>query len=203
MRGVRGLIVVVFVLFVSLLAVSAYTDQGTYNECYNCSDCNAALHNGTYNIAKLANNIQYNNTCISIENNSRTFDCQNYNITGNKTEERLGINITANTTTIRNCYIQSYDMGVFVDGITDVILQNITSRNNSGHGIYIVDSLSGQITNITLNNNTNHGLLLLGANNVTIVDLISYNNELYGLWLINSSGNTINDTITRNNGFFN
>ena len=51
--------------------------------CGSCTNCTTTINSATNgDIVKLTQNISTTGTCISFENNNRTFDCQGYTIDG-------------------------------------------------------------------------------------------------------------------------
>ena len=212
-------IVVLLVLFSMVGTSSAYSDNGTYFTCYNCSDCTDALNNNTYNEVRLgADIINHSGTCINKPTNfqNKIFDGWNHTINGSGTG--TGIHSNKNNVTIKNFIITDFGEGIRIDGdygtvinnslysqvffYTDV--KNSTIRDNTFYGVKLYFRTdTGPSSNTTIENNNFDGLgaliefkygihekLTISNNNFT-------NNTANGIWVEETNHTTIS------NNFFN
>jgi parallel beta-helix repeat protein len=129
----------------------------------------------------------------------------------------IGINITANGTTVYGFGLMDSEYGIYVTSDTNNVIQNI-AYNNIRYGVYLNNSsyntLRGNIVNgngiagialynssnnnligNTANNNTNEGIILFNSSYNNLTWNTANNNDIWvygmGIWLYRSHGNTL------------
>ncbi len=105
-------------------------------------------------------------TCISIEANNITFDCQGHTIDGKDTLGSYGIYVYRNTITntnisVKNCVVSDWNYGIYIYNSNSNEFANITAYSNSV-GIYLINSKSNTINNSKIYNNQ-YGIYLYSA----------------------------------------
>jgi parallel beta-helix repeat protein len=109
----------------------------------NISGCETINLTGSY---VLNQSISSSGTCITINNNSITLDCQGYSITGDGTTGD-GVDIFSyNFTVLKNCTIENFSRGVYLSASSG---DNITSNSILATG----GSAKGILLDSTSNNN--------------------------------------------------
>ncbi|MEK6824220.1 MAG: right-handed parallel beta-helix repeat-containing protein, partial [Nanoarchaeota archaeon] len=98
-------------------------------------------------------------------------DCNGHTIQGNNYVGTGIYNPGFQDVTIKNCVIQSFSNGLYLQDSNSSTLQNIIANNNRGgitYGLYISGS-NNVLQNITANNNFggtySYGLYVIGSNN--------------------------------------
>ncbi|MEM2117283.1 MAG: NosD domain-containing protein [Thermoplasmata archaeon] len=140
-----------------------------------------------------------NTTCINITANNITLDCQGKIIDGKDTSASIGILITTQNVTIKNCNISDWSYGIYINNHRNFI-DNITAYSNT-HGIYLLNSNNNSIKGSKLQNNIGHGLFLSQANYNTLDNLTISNNQQNGIYLLNSQWNNISNVSSYSNIF--
>ena len=141
----------------------AYIDSIVLNgtidcSCSNCSECEAKLNNPSCTVVNLTTNINISEACIynPYNFNNKIFDCQGHTIKGNNTYS-YGIYLYNKTNnTIKNCLINDFYYGVYLDSSSNNILTNNTAKENSVYDIYIRADSDIHCNNI-IENNTGSG----------------------------------------------
>ncbi len=123
---------------------------------------------------------------------------EGYNIT---TTEYNGIYITDTTKyfTVRNCYVDAEDYGIYIDDVADgtVTVINNTCNNNYRCGINLWSSGSSTVINNTCNDNL-EGIYLSNSGISTVVNNTCNNNDK-GIWLNFSGISTVENNTCNNN----
>jgi len=149
-------------------------------------------------------------TCISITADNITLDCNGSTIDGTRpgTGNKAGIYAyyQIQNITIANCSVQEFDFGVSLDRVDNSTVYNITSTNNTLHGIEMIESCdNNRIYNITANDNDANGLslgiLFENNNNNTISNITANDNSDYGVIISCSDNDTLSNITTNNNGY--
>ncbi len=117
------------------------------------------------------------------------------------TTNSKGIHITGTTKyfTIRNCYVEAADRGIYIDNVsagTATIINNTCSDQD--YGIFIESSANSTVSNnICSDSYYGMGIYVISSANTIIVNNICTNNRDLGIFLL-SSVNTmiVNNTIT-------
>lgn len=145
----------------------------------NLATCDTLSTDGeTYN---LTNDVDANQTCMSITGNNVTLDCNgfniNYSITGSASD--YGIYNVGNDTIIRNCNITQ---------------ANHTSGTTYRHGIYFLNNYGGQILDtiieVIVPGHDGYGIYLFGSDDNNLSGIRSYSSESYGIRLNDAHNNT-------------
>ncbi|MFO7872525.1 MAG: NosD domain-containing protein, partial [Candidatus Undinarchaeales archaeon] len=207
-RKLTILAVVLVVLFVSVGGVNAYVDGGTYFNCSNCSDCEAAITNNTYDDIRLTADItNHSGTCIDNPTNfsNKTFDCQGHTIEGSISDYGIYLNSKTNNT-IQNCVITNFSTGIYLksNSNNNTIKNNTVSLNNET-GIHLFSSSNTTVTNNTASSNVDYGIHLysLSTNpNNNIITNNTANSNNYGIYLYSNSNNTINNNEINSNTYY-
>lgn len=218
----------VVIAFFFVTPASAYSDNGTYFTCYNCSDCTDALNNNTYSEVRLGVDIaNCSGNCIDNPGgfSGKTFDGWGHTIDGIGTNK--GIVLTwgnKNNNIIRNCTFTDFVSAIRFDSTIGTQLINnsfhskihtwtaISNATYEGNRFYDGAHLSIYTNNlgdnISIQNNTFEGTTYLYAiavqtdnsypNNLTISN--NYFNNLTGYGMSLCAGN---NTIISGNVFTN
>ena len=144
----------VFVLFFSIFFISFVSASTNINQCAVLSSAGE-----TYLL-----NTSFTNTtagtCINITANNITLDCQNYLITGARTNNswantlisNYAIYSIANNISIKNCNITYFQNGIYLSGISNNIIYNNNLSNLNGYGAV---NPAGNVIGIYINNSNN------------------------------------------------
>ncbi len=123
---------------------------------------------------------------------------EGYNIT---TTDDNGIYITYTTKyfTVRNCYVEASNNGIYIDNVAEgtATVINNTCNNNGYDGIKIDSSGSSTVINNTCNNNT-RGIRLYYSGSSTVTNNTCSNNN-YGILLYYSGSSTVTNNTCNNN----
>lgn len=131
--------------------------------------------------------------CIGFGGNNKTFDCQNYTLTG--TTNKWGIDATASNSTIRNCILDSWSYyGIRLAG-SDNLLNNIQARN-SGSGVYVQYSSKNTINGSNFSYNS-VGVYLRTSSLINITNS-EFGSNINGITFVDSSLNMIDNTTIKN-----
>ncbi len=148
----------------------------------------------------LANNLPtYSGTCIIINADDATLNCQNRTITGSG-YSGFGIHLNSvENVTVKNCGVSIFSKGILVqDGLNNTLSSNNTSQNYDG--IVIFES-----NNNTLNNNTSNesgvgsGIQIYKGNNNTLSNNTSNENQGRGILIFSGNNNILNDNTSNQN----
>jgi surface protein/parallel beta-helix repeat protein len=159
----------------------------------------------------LTENISSQGTCLTISAANVTLDCNGYwiNYTGNDVGDYFGIETNQFNSTVKNCNIYNFTIGVFFNGADNGTIENnnITLYNNKtlsiddygltprASGILIYNSANyNTILNNTAYSYYGRGIYINDADNNIIENSngTSYFNP--GIQLFDSSNNTINNS---------
>jgi parallel beta-helix repeat protein len=106
------------------------SDDGTnstfnYTVNHSVSDC------GNYGASiDLSNDLIVNgSTCITVTAQNVVLDCAGHSITGNNTFNTYGIYSDQQNTTIKNCNISGFDVGIYYYGSSNGLIENSTVRS--------------------------------------------------------------------------
>ncbi len=138
-------------------------------------------------------------TCFTINISDVILDCQSHLIDGVDTTSTYGI-LTKNETpgyltnvTIKDCVIRDWENGIKFDGVNESNISNISTYDNTLHGIYLYDSSGNNLTNITAYGNTDVGVRLYGSSYNNLTNITAWNNDV-GIQLEDfSDRNTISE----------
>ena len=136
----------------------------------------------------LTGNLTSSETCITIGENNIILDCQGHTITGEG--EGYGIEMhSKNNVIIKNCIIENFATGIYIDPSYNNTLLNNIVRFNGMDGIYLQNSHNNTMINITAYNNTKDGIHLHQSTNNSLKDITNYDNMRHGIHLEQSSSN--------------
>jgi parallel beta-helix repeat protein len=121
------------------------------------SSCTEIPSTGTYT---LANNLSgadpvsavpgISNACIVISYSGTTVNCNGHSISNNGSSDAAGIVVRDDIARLENCAsISSYENGVYLNNVEDVVLDNLTTVNSTVSGVHIYDSSLIEIINCT------------------------------------------------------
>ncbi|MFA5108590.1 MAG: right-handed parallel beta-helix repeat-containing protein, partial [Candidatus Micrarchaeia archaeon] len=133
--------------------------------CQVISESNAAM--------ELTASVSVNgSTCFTISAQNVSLNCAGYTITGNNTTATYGVYSNQINTSVRNCKISEFDIGVYFDKANISMIENslINSSKNTGVCVYFATANNNTAINITcfsLNATTSPGAGFLdtGENN--------------------------------------
>ncbi len=118
------------------------------------------------------------------------------------TTNSRGIRITGTTKyfTVRNCYVDAKDYGIYIENVADgtVTVINNSCWGNNNWGIAIHYSSNFTVANNTCNNNYG-GIGFYETSSVTVINNTCNNNE-YGFNIYESSSTTVINNTCNNNG---
>ncbi len=125
---------------------------------------------------------------------------EGYNIT---TTDENGIYITETTKhfIIRNCYVDAFRMGIFIDDVVEstTAIVNNTCTNNQ-YGIFVQYSDTSIVFNNTCKENYYHGIMVDTSGSSIIKSNTCTNNDV-GICLDDSPSSTISNNNCTNNNF--
>ncbi len=120
----------------------------------NCSSYNQCMkksNNSNCPIVTLLKDITLYFSPISF--NNKTFDCQGHKIIGNGNNDKRNIGIKdMRESVIKNCIINNFTYGIYLNNNFNTIVNNTLSSNN--YGIYLSRSSSNTIINNTIKENS-------------------------------------------------
>lgn len=188
--------VMIFILAVSLIfflpEAKSWTGSGAghYN-CSDCDDCSAAIGNASSGAIIYLNTTLTGivNTCINFGNKSNViFDCQNNLILGTSNGEGISL-VNVNNNTVRNCNIQHFHDGIYIEAGNNSILTNI-SANDTTNGIYLYTASNNILTNISLS--SGGGIYAEhNSNNLTVINMRA-NRTNYAIFTYGNNNNLSN-----------
>ena len=124
---------------------------------------------------------------------SVTLDCNGFKITGDNSEESVGINLGYFDNTIQNCYISGFDYGInAIDSWDNTIINNVI-RDNNGPNSFGIRLDFGPFTNYNITgnkiNNNRNGIWGGDIQNSNIIDNIISGHSEFGIFLMNMDSN--------------
>jgi parallel beta-helix repeat protein len=136
-------------------------------------------------------------TCMNIQVDNVTLDCQNHIIEGVGDVDTYGIYALVRTNvTIKNCVVTDWYYGIYLS------CSNSTSSNiavNSNYeGIYLVNSNFNNLTNITGNFNL-YAIDFYRSNNNTLSNIVANLNYAGGITFGYSNNNTLSNITANSN----
>lgn len=104
---------------------------------------------------------------------------------------------------IRNLTLQDWQHGVHAIGVSGLVLEEVTARENRDHGIYLFAVTNATVDNCTVVANRGTGLVLSDVSQDNLVQAINASgNEHNGLMLIASERNRLLGNTVRDNGAY-
>jgi parallel beta-helix repeat protein len=173
--------------------------------CSSCSDCEERLNDPLCNEVHLDADIEnYSGTCITTQENNKTFNCNSYSINSQNSSTNYGIDVQHNFTTIESCNISGFYLGIRTRYVINTTIRSNILYNNTGGGISLSYSNFSLIMNNIISENGNnsishYGLRLWEVYNSTIYNNTIYNNTGAGIYCYKSNYNTISSNRVFNN----
>ena len=169
------------------------TANYTYNVSGNINACGTLNAAGVYNLTQ--NVYQYPGDCFDVTAQNVTLDCKGYSIIGGGDASASGVySLNQFNTTVQNCIISTFYLGVFFNNINNGIIQNVNASSIGGGGIYFLGN------NITVSNSngadsSGPGIRLNSGSNNSIINSTGTSSSNTGInldatysYLINSTG---------------
>ncbi|PKM92301.1 MAG: hypothetical protein CVU81_01190, partial [Euryarchaeota archaeon HGW-Euryarchaeota-1] len=197
-----GLLALIFIFLLG--NANAYTNEGTYFACVNCSDCTDALNdNALYEVRLTASITNQTGTCIDNPANfiNKTFDCQGFTIDGDDDGNDRGIYLEKKKgNTIKNCIITDFYHGIFLysSSNNNALTNNTVNTNVNGIYLFLISN-NNTLTNNTVNNNTYYGITPDTSSNNNLINNTANNNARTGIYLNNADNNNFTSNIVKFN----
>jgi len=161
--------------------------------------------------------------CLLISNSNVTLDCRGFTINGVTGTDSVGVRVTNDGVTVKNCIISNFEIGIKLedsDGSTvtkNTLTSNIlgivlesnsddntitanTSTGSDSDGIMIMSSKFNKIARNTFIQNEDHGIRISDSDSNMITLNNATKNNLDGIMLLNGAdSNTIKKNISNNN----
>jgi len=159
------------------------------------TDCTSITQPGEY---VLANDISSGaSTCIDIEADNVTLDCQGHTIGGFGSGSGIYVG-GHNYVTIKNCVLSNRYYGIYLSSSSNNIISN-NIINSNRYGIYL-DSSSNNNTISNNNVNANSWSIYLSSSSNNIISNNTANDNVFdGIYLELSSNNIISNNIVNDN----
>ena len=94
--------------------------------------------------------------CFNVTAANITIDCQGFSIAGNNSSSTYGVISNQYNTTIRNCNISNFSVGIFFNTASDGLIRNTTASttypfawSNDGSGFYLLNAVRNSVINST------------------------------------------------------
>jgi len=145
-------------------------------------------------------------SCISIQANNITFDCQGHTIQGNDVAT-FGIVISRGSSqttniTIKNCNVSDWiSTNIYLNKADGNNLTNISSISSPDHGFWFYYSDSNNITNCTANSNTYDGFRIRNSDSNIISNCTANSNDI-GFLFYDSKSNTVSNSTAKENNLY-
>jgi parallel beta-helix repeat protein len=172
---------------------------------YYISDCSVLDQEGaTYYLTQDIID-STSSTCIDIQANNITLDCQGHTIDGIDALETYGIYVyrseeTTTNITIKNCVVTDWEYGIYLYNSSSNNFSNIIANSNSYYGIALDSSSnSNNFSNITTNSNSEYGIYINWGNYNTLSNIISNSNN-GGIYIFGTY-NTLSNITTNSNSW--
>ncbi|MCA9487332.1 MAG: right-handed parallel beta-helix repeat-containing protein, partial [Nanoarchaeota archaeon] len=142
------------------------------------------LYSSGYHILSSSVNIS-NSTCFNISVDNLILDCQGFSIVGNNYSGSYGIFSNKTNTTIKNCNISNFSIGVYFNNSNN---SKIETTNISGYldGLRVIDSnffnLTDSLFDLKLDS-----IYLSGSNNSYLGEVTSSSGSKRAIYSINSN----------------
>jgi len=181
--------------------VVSFGGEGKINHIDNCSVLNAEEE--TYVLTQDVWN-SANSTCMDIQANGVTLDCQGYRIDGVDGVNTWGVRINNyDNIIVRNCEVSDWTYGINIISSTGSEIYNNFVTSNTDRGISLISSSTyNNFTNNTVFFNEDYGVVFVSStdNNFSYGN-VSNNTNNYGIYLYNSDNNRVEYSIVSfNNG---
>ena len=143
------------------------------------------------------------NACVIIESDNVTLDCAGYSLIGGGIDWDYGIILNGTTNvTVKNCSIQGYRYGIYLDNASESDLSNNTLSYDISYGIYLSDSDYNTLSSNTVSNSTFDGIYLTSSRHNSLIGNSVRNNRYYGIYFYKSGDNVVgNNTVSNNSDY--
>ncbi|PLW79869.1 hypothetical protein C0585_05435, partial [Candidatus Woesearchaeota archaeon] len=160
----------------------------------NCTSTVVINNPGTYDVT---DNLTTTTTCIDIQSDDVTLDCQGKTLTGDGWDGHdHGINLDdLNNITLSDCNINNFEVGVYLNKVNESNIINVNSSNNKW-GYYLFTSYHNAFNTINSFDNFTGFSFLLNSNNNSFTNIYSVNIN-YSLSFTNSYSNIFNESFFR------
>ncbi len=149
------------------------------------------------------------NAAIEIRASDVVLEGKGHAILGGNARDRSGILVQgaagapADRVELRNLTVRGWQYGVRAIGVSHLLLDRVTARENGDHGIYLFSVTNSTVGNCTAEANSGSGVVLSDVSqDNTVGDTTASGNEHNGLMLIASTRNRLTGNTVRNNGAY-
>jgi len=165
----------------------AYSDEGPIVDCVTINSPGSYVLGKNLSIA--------GENCININSNNVTLDCQGFNIDGDDTGFRYGIDVVGvSNVTVHDCRITDFGSGLRFSSTHNSSISNITVTSNPTAGIELSGSDDNTITNVTAIANGQNGVYLTSGSDRNNLTDITSSGGVSGIFLISSSFNIVKNS---------
>jgi len=148
----------------------------------------------------LSENLTGYNACITVAADNVTIDCAGHYLLRGGIDWDYGIFLNETSgVTVKNCVIEDYKYGIYLDNASNSYLVNNTVLNGSNYSIYLMESTGNNLSDNILGNTVKDGIRLYKSDNNAVSGNIATNNQDYGIYLYRSSGNVVFDNLASEN----
>ncbi len=186
-------------------------------------DCDSGSMDDGQRLVLTENISTLNIDCILISHSDVTLDCRGFTINGVTGTDSVGVRVTADGVTVKNCIISNFEIGINLEdsdgstvtkntltsNILGIVLESgsddntITANTSTGSdrdGIMIMSSNFNKIARNTFIQNDNHGIRIENSENNMITLNNATENILDGIMLFDDAdSNTIKKNTSNNN----
>ena len=193
-----------------LLPKEKYPWEGMTTGAQNQSVCASLSSPGSYILNK---SLVSNTTCITINAENVTFDCNGFSITGNGSAATYGIygQTGVKNVTIKNFIIKNYSSGIYFNTVLRINITNVSVNASAVSGVQPGINLAAT-SNVYIGNSiitgVTNGILAQtsGCANITIANSIITGGAATNAYPVNQQATCpnmtlINNTITANPGY--
>jgi len=192
----------------STTSTTTTTIPTTYT-CDSCSDCEDKVNSAdTGDTIYLTTDITNNKSCIDLDNNGITFDCQNHTITDADGctpygTSYIGIYINyATDNIVKNCMVTDFCRGIELSySSNNTLMNNVVNLNRDG--ITLSHSQDNILTNNTIISNGYGITIWFSSSNNTIGSNHICNNQWSDFSIYESTGNSGDDNTCDNSNEWN
>ncbi len=139
-----------------------------YCNCNCCESCTHKINDEICSVVYIEEDIYHNDSCIILEAQNKTIDCQGHSITGNKTDNGIFLN-NSNNSIIKNCVISNYTISIVLNNSSESLIENTTTLNNSKWDFYMANSSLAQTENLTIGNLTKNITISFEAKDIGLI----------------------------------
>jgi hypothetical protein len=176
----EGFILLSFILFLALFAISASAVNCGGNVVCNCGNNlnESRVLNASDNLTGCTGN------GLNISTNGVVLDCNGTQINGSLLGDGID-NTGFSNVIIKNCYIAGFDIGLYSNGNLNNTFLNLSVTNNLEYGLLFLLSNNNTLNNIISNDNSGVGTVFAMSRNNNISNLTVSGNYI-GVWVTSS-----------------